>query len=109
MTRSKRRSAALAGALLVAAVGLAFPPLLLADSDNGWRLRFYAASIDFDSQESRSYDVDVGFGLGVNAEYRFSPRLGGRNRRESGAGAPSLALPSIFFWEKFAQNFVKLV
>lgn len=77
MTRSKGHSAVLAGTLLVVAVGLAWPAVVLADSDDGWRLRFYAASIDFDSSQSRPrYDLDFGFGLGVNAEYRFSPRLG---------------------------------
>jgi hypothetical protein len=48
----------------------------------GWRIRFYAASIDFNassgyrSQPSRAQELDVGFGLGLNAEYRLSRRLG---------------------------------
>lgn len=77
MRRSRPHRARLAGALLVAAVGLMGPASAQADAANGWRLRFYAASIDFNSSESRPrYDLDIGFGLGVNAEYRFSPRVG---------------------------------
>lgn len=50
--------------------------------ETGWSIRFYAASVDFDSVDgyrggSRpDYDLDIGFGLGFNAEYRFSRRLG---------------------------------
>jgi hypothetical protein len=52
------------------------------DRDAGWRLRVYAASIDFNSANGYGrgsrpdYDLDLGFGFGLNAEYRFSRRLG---------------------------------
>jgi hypothetical protein len=70
----------LAGAL--AAPGL---PTAATDTatDTGWRVRFYAASIDFDHNTSgyqravhMGSDIDVGVGLGFNAEYRFSRRFG---------------------------------
>ena len=53
--------------------------------DTGWELRFYAAAVDMDpgSKElaapgstSFGYDVSAGGGVGFNAEYRFSRRLG---------------------------------
>ena len=52
------------------------------NQDPGWSIRFYAASIDFDNtghslHGSRpDYEIDIGFGIGVNAEYRLSRRLG---------------------------------
>ena len=71
-------------ALLVAVSGLS--PAARADGvtefEPGWQIRFYAASIDFDSiggysSSSRpGYDLDLGFGFGFNGEYRFSPHLG---------------------------------
>jgi opacity protein-like surface antigen len=81
------RSTWLSGILLVA-VALALPTAAPADtatvddaySDTGWRLRFYAAAINFDDNTGQldrgGYGIDVGGGLGVNAEYRFSRRLG---------------------------------
>ena len=53
-------------------------------NDPGWRIRFYAAAIDMESGADGSsqtgtvdaFDMDVGAGVGFNAEYRFSPRLG---------------------------------
>jgi len=84
MTQKKQTRRSSIGIMLV--VGwLALPVMTAAASepDTGWRLRFYAASIDFDNSDAAawqshrsSYDVDFGFGLGVNAEYRFSRRLG---------------------------------
>ncbi len=53
--------------------------------DTGWRLRFYAGAVDMQHSSaglnrpggsSAAFDGDVGGGLGVNAEYRFSRRLG---------------------------------
>jgi hypothetical protein len=52
----------------------------MADQDTGWNLRFYVASLDFDVEtrtgSTIAYDSTVGGGVGVNAEYRFSRRLG---------------------------------
>jgi opacity protein-like surface antigen len=86
LTRNLQRTW-LSGILLVA-VALGLPAAAPADtaavddaySDTGWRLRFYAAAIDFDDNTGQldrgGYGIDVGGGLGVNAEYRFSRRLG---------------------------------
>jgi outer membrane protein W len=72
--------------------GLALPGTAGADSgfESGWQLRFYFAAINFDDPAGGSeqfcgsghfcgdsrYTVDIGAGLGVNAEYRFSRTLG---------------------------------
>jgi hypothetical protein len=80
-TRRSGFTAVLVTALLVA------PPALGGETpdpqtEEGWRIRFYAASIDFDStggyqRGSRpAHDLDIGFGFGINGEYRFSRRLG---------------------------------
>lgn len=64
-----------------------------AESDRGWQIRFYAAAIDMNDDPTgpnraggSSFDLDVGGGLGFNAEYRFSPRLGLDLGILSGAG-----------------------
>ncbi len=92
MTRTTLHRGWLAVALLAAVVALALPATAGAESDfePGWRLRFYVAAINFDDPqggtgmfcgggffcgESR-YGIDIGAGLGVNAEYRFSRTLG---------------------------------
>jgi hypothetical protein len=84
MTKKGQRRIWPIGILLL--VGALVTPAMLpaetAEMDPGWRIRFYAASIDFDNSNGYGhgsrpgYDIDVGFGLGFNAEYRISPRLG---------------------------------
>ncbi len=90
MTVQQRKPSRLAGLALATALALLLPAAAVADAaaattgdDNGWRLRFYAASIDFHSLDTGEpgfrgggYDLDIGGALGVNAEYRFSRRLG---------------------------------
>lgn len=83
MSGNTLRSTWLGGALLVTFFGLALPQTAVAESHSGWRLRFYAASINLDNNvgglgpgRGGGYDLDIGMGLGVNAEYRFSRRLG---------------------------------
>jgi opacity protein-like surface antigen len=62
---------------------LAHPGTAGAEPPRGWQLRFSVASIDFDTPAGRveggnqvSYDVELGGGVGLNAEYRFNRRLG---------------------------------
>lgn len=73
---NKARTALLAVAVLL----LLVPGSARADEETGWRLRFYLASLDFDVEteagSSIGYDSTVGGGVGLNAEYRFSRRLG---------------------------------
>jgi len=84
MTKNGQRQIWPFGVLLLvgALVAPAVLPAATAEIDPGWRIRFYAASIDFDNTNGYGhgsrpgYDIDVGFGLGFNAEYRFSRRLG---------------------------------
>lgn len=92
MTKRKFHREGLAVALLAVLAGLALPGTAGAESDieTGWRLRFYVAAINFDDPQGgtgmfcgsahycgeSSYGVDIGAGLGVNAEYRFSRTLG---------------------------------
>ncbi len=64
-----------------------------AETDTGWQIRFYAAAIDMDDGSGASgryggssFDFDVGAGVGFNAEYRFTPRLGVDLGILSGAG-----------------------
>lgn len=89
MTEARPRLTWLAGLVAWAVVGLALPAAVLATAPDdaynaGWSLRFYAAAIDFDEgspgvgglSRQGTYGVDFGGGLGVNAEYRFSRRLG---------------------------------
>ena len=54
-----------------------------AGTDLGWQIRFYAAAIDMNDGSGGAgraggagFDLDVGAGLGFNAEYRFTPRFG---------------------------------
>jgi hypothetical protein len=84
MKNSRQNQLRLSGLLLLGSA-LCLPGLLPAatsDYEPGWRIRFFAASIDFDNAHgyrSRVHpgsDFDIGFGLGFNAEYRFSRRLG---------------------------------
>lgn len=79
-TRSSLGVAALVALVLVSPVSGA---QLAADQvEPGWRMRFYAASIDFDSMGGRhggtrpDHDLDIGFGFGLGGEYRISSRLG---------------------------------
>jgi hypothetical protein len=70
--------------LLAASVTLAetVPAPVTAPGRDGWTIRFYVSSIDFDATNGHrghpyyNQDLDVGFGLGLNAEYRFSRRFG---------------------------------
>lgn len=71
-----------AGLLLVA---LAAATSASAETDTGWQIRLYAATIDMEHSSAgltrpggatAGFDGDVGGGVGVNAEYRFSRRLG---------------------------------
>ncbi len=74
------------GAAITTLLALLLPAVAAADTaadteaaaDTGWRLRFYAATVDFDNRRSSGYgyDVDVGGALAISAEYRFSRRLG---------------------------------
>ncbi|MCP4201182.1 MAG: porin family protein [bacterium] len=82
----------LAAGMLVAAL-LALPASASAETDTGWQIRFYAAAIDMSDAPSgtndysgSSFDLDVGAGVGFNAEYRFTPRLGVDLGILSGAG-----------------------
>ena len=60
----------------------AFAPRAVAQTEEGWRIRFYAAAIDMESDSASrpasefGFDMEAGAGLGVHAEYRFSRRLG---------------------------------
>ena len=67
--------------ILAAACAVAFICMsaasALAETEPGWQIRFYAAAIDMDDGSSgATYGLDVGGGIGFNAEYRFTPRLG---------------------------------
>lgn len=89
--REDRRAWRLAGGPLAVAV-LALAASAAAEttaasetSDTGWEIRFYAAAIDMDHSSAgltrpagttRGYDTSVGGGVGFNAEYHFSKRLG---------------------------------
>lgn len=81
MLRERTHTIPLAVLVLAAGAWLA-GPAGAAESDSAfepaWRLRFQVSSIDFDGNFSggSGYDVDVGGAVSVNAEYRFSPRLG---------------------------------
>lgn len=95
MTRKAPRRSWLAGLALAAVAVLILAAPGWADTETetatdvetetetytGWRLRFQAASIDFDNDsgpvgQGGSFDMDVGGGVGANAEYRFNRRLG---------------------------------
>ena len=73
-------SVLLSTALLIPA-GL-YAESTLPDGHAGWSLRVYAASIDFDGSDRYNqgtqpdYDLDIGFGFGLSAEYRLSRRIG---------------------------------
>lgn len=64
--------------VLFAILGLTPPATGQTGMQSGWRLSFQAAGLDLDTSisESRANEVDFGGGVGVNAEYRFSRRLG---------------------------------
>jgi hypothetical protein len=80
----KLNRSVLEGVLLVAVSGLLLTGPAHADADTGWQLRFHLAAIDFDEGSDGQnrlpggwrYDIDIGGGVGLNAEYRFSRRLG---------------------------------
>lgn len=87
-TRRRRPHWYLAGGLLVAAV-VVLAASASADTgeeiDTGWEIRFYAAAVDMDHSSAgltrpagsrAGYGTSTGGGLGFNAEYRFSRRLG---------------------------------
>jgi len=79
----------LAGLTTILSVIL-LPGAALADTaetemfDKGWQLRAYLSGIDFSHSSQglnrpggpRGYNLETGGGVGVNAEYRFSRRLG---------------------------------
>ncbi len=88
----KSRLAVLAMALATAAT-FTLVASASAETDTGWQIRFYAAAIDMSDAPSgsnnfggSSFDLDVGAGVGFNAEYRFTPRLGVDLGILSGAG-----------------------
>ena len=77
-SRSKLTAMAVGVLLLVAAMpaAAATEPL-----DTGWRLRFYIAAVDMEHSSDQlgstgDFAGDTGGGVGLNAEYRFSRRLG---------------------------------
>jgi hypothetical protein len=93
MNRTKlyRTFSALAAVTVLTGVVLALPGNASAEvparAEAGWQIRFYAAAIDMDDGTSdASFDVDIGGGVGFNAEYRFSPRFGVDLGVLSGAG-----------------------
>jgi hypothetical protein len=80
MTRKRANRGPIAAAAL-ALIWLAVPATAEVDPDRGWRLRFQISSIDFHNNATGGpgvggYDIDLGAGVGVNAEYRLSRRLG---------------------------------
>ena len=78
MTRFRLpRSYRILAAASLAAALLALPATA-SEAEPGWQIRLYAAAISMDDDASgnRYVDLDVGAGLGFNAEYRFTPRLG---------------------------------
>jgi hypothetical protein len=81
-SRSRRSLGAASLLILVLAASATRAQSPVDEIEPGWRVRFYAASIDFDSiggyhRGSRpDYDLDIGFGFGLNGEYRISRRLG---------------------------------
>jgi hypothetical protein len=81
------------GILAIALSGMAFGATDT-EVDTGWQLRFHAAAIDFGHGSAgfdrrgalASYDLGAGAGFGINAEYRFTRRLGVDFGVLSGAG-----------------------
>ena len=82
---------AIVAALAPASVWAASPAPAGSETDTGWRIRFYAAAIDMGSESdgfdrNGGFDFDIGGGLGFNAEYQLSKRLGIDLGVLSGAG-----------------------
>ncbi len=91
--KSRERTRCRQVGVLLVAVALAFAAGAPAATEPGWQIRFYAAAIDMDDgpgEPNRTggvgFDLDVGAGLGFNAEYRFTPRFGLDLGILSGAG-----------------------
>ena len=68
----------LVAALALVVAWTALPPTAHAELEPGWRLRFAVTTIDFDSDRraGSGFNIDIGGGVTVNAEYRFNRRLG---------------------------------
>ena len=77
MTHTKTLRSIVAALTLVVA-WVATATAAQAEIEPGWRLRFSFATMDFDSglRVGPGYDIDIGAAVAVNAEYRFSRRLG---------------------------------
>ena len=75
--KRNRTGGALIALALLALCAAAGPAAHATEVEPGWRLRFSLASMDFNSNiTSTGYGIDIGGAASVNAEYRFSRRLG---------------------------------
>jgi len=76
----KKGSVRLFTIVLAAALGLTLPARAQTDTPPGWRVSFQAVGLDLDTSFRGSgphaSEISFGGGVGVNAEYRFSRRLG---------------------------------
>jgi hypothetical protein len=81
MRKRGNRWPRIAGLALATVACLVLAARAEADADRGWRLRIYAAAVDFADSGGfgwgrTQYEAEVGAGFGANLEYRFSRRVG---------------------------------